>query len=238
MRYWIAVVLSAAVCAAGAQPQAATSYKDELDQLIHKSDLSDLYKRVMHPRNAEEMRIGLDWLQAKSSAGIGGSMLTFTYAHQLFQIGIKDSASMALAIGLLTSRADAARCKDPSAAPDKLRRLNQQLSALVQHFRTLPIEQQREFVNIAVRVEAKLEGRAPDAWMCQGGLSYMIKYGEKHKDNPNPPQYEVQDATRVTGKTVVLNDPDIQPEFVSNEEWKIRREKVVAAFTQQMVSAK
>lgn len=235
MRYIVLVALTVAVFTARADPH---PYMAELDQLAAKNDLlNDLIQRVNQPRDAEEMRVGLDWLKAKSISGFGGSRITFSYAGNLFRVGIKDTASLALLFGLLTSRIDAARCADPSASADKLQRWDQALSPLFEHFRSLPTGQQRELVSLAIDMEDKFSARVPDVWICSGGLAFMNKFFAKHKNNPNPPAREILDPTRI-GRTIMLDDPDIKPDFVPDEQWKLGRERIIANFAQQMVSAK
>ena len=235
MRYLVLIALLASIFGARAD---AHPYTAELDQLATKNDLlGELIQRVNQPRDLEEMRVGLDWLKARSISGFGGSRITFSYAGNLFRVGITDTASLALLFGLLTSRIDAARCADPSAPTEKLHRWDQALGPLVQHFRSLPIGQQHELVLIAISMEDKFSSRGPDVWMCSGGLAFMNKFFQKHKNNPNPPAREVQDPSRI-GRTIVLEDTDIKPDFVPDEQWKLSRQKIIANFAQQMVSVK
>lgn len=235
MRFVVFIALLVAIFGARADPH---PYTAELDQLAAKNDLlSDLIQRVNQPRNAEEMRVGLDWLKARSVSGFGGSRITFSYAGNLFRVGITDTASLALLFGLLTSRVDAARCADSSAPTDKLQRWDQALGPLVQHFRSLPVGQQHELVLIAISMEDRFSSRGPDVWMCSGGLAFTSKFFQKHKNNPNPPAREVQDPTRI-GRTIILEDPDIKPDFVPDEQWKLGRQRVIANFAQQMMGLK
>lgn len=235
MRYLLPIALIVSMVGARAETH---PYTTELDQLATKNDLlGELIQRVNQPRDAEEMRVGLDWLKARSVSGFGGSRITFSYAGNLFRVGITDTASLALLFGLLTSRVDAARCADPSAPADKLQRWDQALGPLLQHFRSLSAGQQRELVLIAISMEDRFSARQPDVWMCSGGLAFMNKFFQKHGNNPNPPAREVQDPTRI-GRTIILEDPDIKPDFVPDEQWKLSRQRIIANFAQQMVGVK
>jgi hypothetical protein len=86
-------------------------------------------------------------------------------------------------------------------------------------------------------MEEKHSNRPPDTWLCSGGLSFMRRFSEKHKGNPNPPAREIQDPTR-PGRTILLDDPDIKPEFITDDEWHVRRKQLVAKFVEQVSAAK
>jgi hypothetical protein len=215
-------------------------FNAELDALAAQSDLNELIMRVNQPKNADEFRQALDWLRAKTLTGFGGSRISYSYAFSLFRTKVadgRDTAAFAYLVGMLLGRVDAARCADPSAPGDKLGRWEQNLAPIQQHFTSLPLDQRKKLVSMAVMTEEKFKNRSPDEWLCNGGLSFMHKFAEKHKDNPTPPAREIQDETR-TGRTVLLDDPDIKPEFISNEEWITKREKIVAMFVEQQPLAK
>ena len=215
----------------------ADTYTAELDALAAKSDLNELIMRVNQPRNPEELRLSLAWLRDKSIAGFGGSRIHYSYAYGLFGAGVRDTAAFAYVLGLLTGRIDAARCKDPSAPGDKLQRWDQNLATIFKHFLSLGPDQRKEQIALAVAIEDKHSNRPPDSWLCSGGLSFMLKFSEKHKNNPNPPTREIQDPSR-PGRTILMEDPDIKPEFVADEEWQPRRKQLVAKFVEQLSAAK
>jgi hypothetical protein len=231
MRY-LALIVLAVAASANADP-----YTIELERLAAKSDLNELIMRVNQPRNAEEFRLGLAWLRDKSLSGFGGSRIHYSYALGLFRAEIKDTATFAYLLALLTGRVDAVRCADPSAPGDKLPRWEQNLAPIFQHFLSLELGQRKQLISLAVAVEEQSSGRAPDTWLCSGGLSFMLKFAEKHKNNPSPPTREIQDPTR-PGRTILLDDPDIRPEFVTDEEWQVRRRQVIAKFVEQLPAAK
>ena len=229
---FVAFTLLAAVASANAE-----TYTAELDALAAKSDLNELIMRVNKPRNAEELQLGLAWLRDRSLAGFGGSRIHYSYAYGLFGAGVRDTAAFAYILGLLTGRIDAARCKDPSAPGDKLQRWDQNLAPILAHFLSFGPDQRRELISLAIAIEEKHNARAPDTWLCSGGLSFMLRFSEKHRNNPNPPSREIQDPSR-PGRTILLDDPDIKPEFVADEEWHLRRKQLVAKFTEQLSAAK
>lgn len=213
-------------------------YLLDLELLSRRNDhLQALLERVNQPRNAQELQIGLDWLRVKSGTGFGGSRITYSYASNLFRVGVKDTATLAFLFGLLTSRVDAARCADPSAPAEKLHPWEQTLVPIYEHFRSLPEDERRHLVNLAIDMEGKLSARGPDIWMCSGGLSFTRKFMEKHKDNPNPPMREINDPTR-KGRTILLNDPDLTPDLVPDEQWKTTRQQIIANFAQQLPMGK
>ena len=210
-------------------------FNAELDGLASRRDLNELIMRVNQPRNADEYRQGLDWLRAKTLTGFGGSRIFYSYAFGLFRTNapsVRDTATFAYLVGLLLGRVDAARCADSSAPADKLGRWEQNLAPIRQHFASLQLDEREKLVSMAVAVEEKFSNRPQDEWLCSGGLSFMHKFAEKHKDNPTPPAREIQDETRV-GRTILLDDPDIKPAFVSNDEWTARRKQIVSKFIEQ-----
>jgi hypothetical protein len=233
MRHALLLIVSLMALNCWAQER---QFNVELDALATQRDLNELIVRVNQPRNADEVRQGLDWLRARTLTGFGGSRIFYSYAFGLFRTNVaelKDTASFIYLIGLLLGRADAARCADPSAPADKLSRWEQNLAPIRQHFVSLPLDERRKFVSMAVVAEKRLENRSPDAWLCNGGLAFMYKFAKKHKDNPTPPAREIQDETSI-GRTVLLDDLDIKPEFISNEEWNAKRKQIVEKFVEQM----
>jgi hypothetical protein len=139
---------------------------------------------------------------------------------------------------LLVGRVDAARCKDPTAPGDKLQRWESGLAPIYKHFLSLAPEKRTELVSLALAIEQKQSNRAPDTWLCSGGVSFMLRYAEKHKGEPNPSMRQVPAASEAARTTIVLDDPDIKPEFVSNEEWQVKRAQVIGSFLAQISEAK
>jgi hypothetical protein len=215
----------------------ADPYTTELDRLAAKSDWNELIMRVNQPRTAEEFRIGLNWLREKSVSGLGGLRIHYSYAFGLFRAGVKETSTFAYLLGLLTGRIDAVRCKDPTAPGDKLYGWEQNLAPIFQQFLSLDPGQRNQLIHLAVATEERFSSRPPDAWLCSGGLAFMNKFAEKHKNNPNPPAREIQDPTR-PGRTILLEDPEIKPEFVTDEEWQARRRQIIAKFIEQLPAAK
>lgn len=234
MRHALALLLFLFALTVRAEDGAFTA---ELDKLSAQDDLGALIKRVNEPRTTEEMKQGLAWLRARTMSGIGGSRMFYSYAGNLYKVGIKETAGFAYLVGLLFGRVDAARCADPSAPGDKLVRWDRNLQPIFQYFVALPLEERKKWVSMAITMEAGIGNRAPDPWLCTGGLSYMRKFMEKHKDDAQPPAREIQDDTRV-GRTILLDDPDIKPEYVADDEWKARRQQIVARFVEQLPAAK
>jgi hypothetical protein len=213
------------------------SYEAELNRLAAKPDLNELIKRVGQPRTQDEAITSLNWLKSKSYSGFGGSRIIYSYAFGLFGAGIGDTASFAFLFAQLTARVDAARCADPTATEDKFQKWENNLSQIKDYFRSLPVSKQTELVKLAVAWEEKTKARPKDVWMCRGGLSYAAKFLEKHKDNPNPPMHEkVNEAG--TGKTIIFDDLTIEPSFVSEEEWLIKRNEIIARFSAQISKPK
>lgn len=213
------------------------TYLAELEQLAAKSDLNDLLKRVNQPRNVEEVRAGLNWLRVKTVEGFGGSRIHYSYALGLFRENVRDTATFAFLNGLLFGRIDAARCADPSAPSDKLQRWEQSLGPIFTHFLSLPPEERRKLVEMAISTERNYSKRGPDTWLCSGGLVFMKKFMEKHKDNSSPPMREIQDETRA-GRTVLLDDQTIKPEFVSDDDWQMNRKQLISKFSEQMLAVR
>lgn len=209
----------------------------ELDQLAKRKDLNELIKRIGEPKNAEEFRVGLDWLKAKSTSGFGGSRIAYLNALNLYRAGIGDSASLLYLVAMLSSRVDAARCADPTAPPEKIRQWETKLAPILVIYRALSFATQAELISIAVGWEEKIKTRAPDAWLCNGGLSFMLKFSKKHGSDASPPVREIEDKTR-PGRTMLLDDPEIEPEFISDQEWLEKRAKVIANFIGQLRATK
>lgn len=216
---------------------ATDAFTEELDKLADKRDLNDLIKRVNQPQSEQELRSGLDWLRAKSLSGFGGGRIMYSYSYLLAGAGIPDSASVIYILASLTSRIDAARCADPSAPSDKFQRWENSLTQIPRYYQSLPFEKREEIISLVVAWEEKISTRPPDAWLCNGGMSYMMKFMEKHKNDPNVPAREIEDKTRL-GRTILLDDPEIQPEFVDDETWQNKRKTIIKTLSSQLLQAK
>jgi len=209
----------------------------ELDQLAKNKDLNELIKRIGEPKNAEELRVGLDWLKAKSTSGFGGSRILYLNALNLHRAGITDSASLLYLAGMLTSRVDAVRCADPSAPLEKIQQWETKLAPILVNYRALPPATQTEIVTIAIDWEERFKRRRPDVWLCNGGLSFMLKFSKKHGSDASPPVREIEDKSK-PGRTILLDDPDIEPEFIDDQEWLKKRANVIANFAGQFQTTK
>jgi hypothetical protein len=234
MRYLLIVAFLVVAVNARAN---ADSYSAELDRLAAKNDWNELMMRVNQPRNADEFRVGLEWLRNKSRSAFGGSRIHYSYALGLQRAGVKETSIFAYLLGLLTGRTDAARCKDPSAPGDKLHRWETSVAPIFQQFVALESVERRRLLALAVEIEERFSARPPDSWLCSGGLAFALRFAEKHKNHPNPPVREIQDPAR-PGRTIVLEDPDFKPEFVADEEWLARRRTIVADFIEQLSAAR
>jgi hypothetical protein len=57
-------------------------------------------------------------------------------------------------------------------------------------------------------------------------MSFFTKYAAKHGNLSGQP---VETPPGMTGQTVVITDPDIKPDYISDEEWLAKRRAATTA---------
>lgn len=103
---------------------------DDLNVAEQAGDEKRLFEKLTlsNRSSTHEAQAVLRWLKERFAAGRGGARYVYLYAYNLFRLGSGDSpqiemakqgAAMAMLTGMLTIRADAARCADQSAPAGK-----------------------------------------------------------------------------------------------------------------------
>jgi hypothetical protein len=198
-----------------------------LEELEKRADLAPLFSFAGSPRNAAELKAGLDWLQQRAFYGNARDpRYLFTYSRLLDKAQIRDSAATAYLAAVLIGRVDAARCADLSAPGQKIRLLEAQTAALAKNYWSLSPDMRARVLDVAVMIEQRKPLGAPNAWLCSGGLRDMQTALEQRIENNAPPIQPVQPGSR----TFVVDTSAVAPAFLSDEQSAPMRESVRTGF--------
>ena len=170
----------------------------------------------------QQFMAALDWQKQQFIRGKGGARTAYMYAYNLYRGGIKDTSAFAYVSGVLQARVDGSRCKDATGVGQNIANWEKKMSPAKELFISLDEATQKKFLNTALNREEKIKSRAPDEWICSGGIKFFTQFHEKHKNNPNPPVKSINDPDSI-GTTKVYDDPSIKPEFIAQDEWEKRR---------------
>lgn len=209
----------------------------ELNALATQPNANELIARLASIDDPTQFMTALDWQKQQFISGNGGARTAYMYAYNLYRVGIKDTSAFAYISGALQARIDGSRCKDTTGVFQNIGKWEQKMSPAKEFFISLDEATQQKFLNTALNREEKIKSRAPDEWVCSGGIEYFSKFHEKYKDNPNPPVKSIDDPDNI-GKTKVYDDPTIKPEFVVQEEWERRRARIRENFSDQIMARK
>lgn len=200
-------------------------------RLFEKLTLSDR-------SSTHEAQAVLRWLKERFVAGRGGARYAYLYAYNLFRLDngnppqielAKETAAMVLLTGMLTIRADAARCADQSAPAGKIARWEQMYAPILTYYRRLPKER-RELLFLSAMQGEGSNFRDKDNWLCSGGLNYFTEYFSKHTGSQ-----ESLKLPNSIGETIILRDDSIQPKFISDKDWQAARHSVVSRIKDQTI---
>ena len=207
-----------------------------LDGLAARTDLNELIKKVNQPHSPEELRAAVNWLDAKTRSGFGGSRLIYSYSNSLFRTGAEESALIAYLFAMLTSRIDEARCANSSAPNESIRNWEYNLAPIFEHFLGLSLDRRKELISRAAASEESLKARAADAWICNvNGLASIYRSLDEEKENSN---HAAQGSTDIPHRSrpAPLERQNIDSMFVSDSAWQVRRRDLIAKFYEQLLA--
>lgn len=230
----ISAIVSTLLFVFSASANAQTQYIQELKSLEAKNALTPLFQKLMSfepfkrlPDKSAVAKIKetLDWLRLRGFYDNESARYTYAYAAWLWSAGIKDSASVMYFFAGIKARSDGVRCADKTSAPDRIMQYEMLLRGPINQFvQTQSNTVKEEIFRLAtMRLEERLPLRQPDEWLCNGGMAFFKKYADKHG---NLNGKEVTGSTASIGKTMVIEDDSIKPDFVGKVEWQAERRLV------------
>ena len=209
----------------------ALEAKKQFDPLFQKLMLFEPFAKAPDPTTIAEIKGTLDWLQPRIVTG--NVRYTYAYSAWLWKAGIKDTAATIYYLARLQSLSDGARCSDKTSMQARTRQyellLQGTITQFAQSMERSKKEQLLKFEKTAV--EQYLPVRKPDEWLCNGGIQFFIKYGEKHGGIDGK---EMKPRPGDIGKQILVEDDTIKPDFVVDDVWKIEQRKISVEFLESL----
>ena len=222
---------------------AQSGYVTELNILEKKPGQQELFQKLLllepvkqlpntfAQRDVDET---LMWLKARTGNSEASARYSYAYSAWLWAVGRRDLASSVYVLAGFKARWDGTRCADPTAAPARILQYENVLGTQIVPFLNSADQdlRQRVLAVLSLNLEERFANSAKDEWVCSGGVTYFQKYFEKH---PEQGQQQVGDPS-LRGKTIVLSDDTIQPEFIADEDWRIKRKEVTGTYLKGVTS--
>ena len=216
---------------------AQSSYVTELITLEKKPGQQELFQRLIaqeplkrrpEPSAQREVVETLDWLKERAGTSEASARYGYVYAAWLWAAGHQEEAATQYFRAGYKARWDGARCADVSAAPARILQYENAVGRPIVTFLKSSSKDvhQRVLAVLSPTLEERIANDPKDEWVCSGGAAYFKKYAEKH---PEFSQRRIDDPA-LRGKTIVLADDTIHPEFISDEEWRLKRTEVASAY--------
>jgi hypothetical protein len=196
------------------------AYEARLDALAAANDFGALGKAVVTDiKDMETASRALNWLRAQQFAKGGSSYIAYLYAALLWRTaqsvpepgraGLSQNAGIQLMQARWLIQAEGFQCADTTALQARWISIESGLLPLVQYVAKLPEADKKKINDIALEaLLVTFPARQNDVWLCQGGMAQYGKYFEKH------PEVGKKSIDELKGKTIVLDDPSILPDFV------------------------
>lgn len=212
-------------------------YEAKLDALAAAHDYSALGKAVVTDvRDMETASRALNWLRAQQFAKGGSSYIAYLYAALLWRTsqsipepgktGLAQNAGIQLMQARWLVQAEGFQCSDTTAPQTGWIAIESGLRPLVQYVAKLPEADKKKINDVALEaLLVTFPARRNDVWLCRSGMAQYGKYFEKHPEIGNKPVDEFK------GRTIVLDDPSIMPDFVPYADWKAKRRAAIDKIT-------
>lgn len=188
-----------------------------------------VFEAIRNIKNGEQMKEALLWLRTRVMADdTYDPRYALLYAESLLRIigkeqedyhPLMETAAMVYLYGHLTIAVDAQRCIDRDGAWDIVSSLNDPFSSLIEFYKELPEHKRRDILTVAMRLEDRISERPPNQWICA-----------KSPDSRGPADNIEKVETEIFS---IMQEFDLQPQFVSPRIWKERRIDRRHAFARQ-----
>lgn len=216
---------------------AQSSYVTELNILEKKPGQQELFRKLLllepvkqlpHTFAQKDVDETLMWLKARTGNSEASARYSYAYSAWLWAAGRRDLAASVYVLAGFKARWDGTRCADLTAAPGNILQYESVLGTQIVPFLQSADKdlRQRVLAVLSLNLEERFANSAKDEWVCSGGVAYFQKYFQKH---PEQGQQPVGDPS-LPSKTIVLSDDTIQPEFIADEDWRIKRKEVAGTY--------
>lgn len=212
-------------------------YEAKLNRLVAEHDTAGLNQAILvDVRDADTGGRALNWLKDREISKGGGTQVAMLYSITLWRVaggspepyktGLRESAATQLFLARMMLVSEGFQCADATAPKSRYSVIEGQLGAINQYLQSRSDADKKPMQDLAFKLLlATFKTRENDIWLCQGGIAQYGKYFDKHPEIGQKPVDQIPGTTvpGVPGKTIMLNDPSILPDFVPYVDWKSKR---------------
>jgi hypothetical protein len=239
MRLIITVIIALgfaffSVLAVAAEKDAAIDYRlriydrPEIVRTLKRHESEGDYVSVMEMIRAitegAEMKEAVLWLRGRVMADdTPDPRYALLYAETLLRIigdsqaeqqPLMETAAMVYLYGRLTMAVDSQRCLDREASWSVITPLLVPFDELAEFYRFLPREKRHDILAVAMRLEDRVAGRPPNAWICSA-----------EEENRQKTQRDLFS---------LIEELDLEPpQYIAERIWQERRQSRRQAFARQ-----
>ncbi|NCC21004.1 MAG: hypothetical protein EOM26_00915 [Alphaproteobacteria bacterium] len=203
----------------------------ELMALESESQHAAVIERVRAIENGEDMKEALLWLRTRVMADdTPDPRYALLYAESLQRIigdqaedqqPLMETAAMVYLYGHLTMAVDAQRCLNREASWSIISPLISPFDSLVLFYKDLSEEKRRDILAVAMRLEDRVSGREPNAWICVNDRE------------AGPEIRKAGDGGFEDELFSLVQEFELQPQYISERIWSERRDARRRAFARQ-----
>ena len=203
-------------------------------ELFQQLSLLEPFTRLPDPSAQRDVAETLEWLKTRTDGKGASAQYSYAHAAWLWAAGRQEDAAKQYLMAEFQAFWDGTRCADPSAAPARTAQYASTLGRSIVPFLLSADQAVRRRVvgELSPNLGEGFGDNPKDDWLCNGGAAYFRKYAEKH---PEFGQQRIGDPS-FSGQTIVLTDDTIHPEFISDEEWRVKRKEVADAYLKEVNS--
>ncbi len=207
----------------------------KLMELEKEQDHEKVFETIRSITDGEEMQEALLWLRTRVMADdTADPRYALLYAESLLRIigdqqeenlPLMETAAMVYLYGHLTLAVDAQRCLNRDTSWNTISFLLDPFEELIDFYKNLPEHKRRDVLTVAMRLEDRVSGREPNMWICTGeDLSEIEEKNVKEREGLDRVENELLS---------LMQEFDLQPQFVSTRIWRERRDARRRAFARQ-----
>ncbi len=195
-----------------------------------------VFEAVRNISDGNEMKEALLWLRTRVMAdNTYDPRYALLYAESLQRIiggeqegnlPLMETAAMVFLYGHLTLAVDAQRCLDREATWVTINLLTEPFSHLTEFYKALPEHKRRDILTVAMRLEDRISGRPPNSWICTGKNPEKLQQDELALEKDRLSRMETEIYS-------LMQELDLQPQYVSSRIWRERRDSRRRSFARQ-----
>lgn len=205
----------------------------QLDAAERSLPTKDLLFKAMQGSSPHERNAAMIWLRSRILNGNADSRYSYAYALLLSTSSVSGNGKPMLqeaATFLFQARIalaiDGARCADP-ASPSVARRDMEglrQMTPIISYIANGPASEVSDALTNATTIEQLRDDRPPQTWLCRLGAAAALKATQ----NPT--------LVRTEGAGIVIDTSEVVPDFVSEQVWRQRKDRILNEQLQAIAS--